>query len=520
MDKSTAQRRGPLLRLVLPAMLLSAGAQGALTDLSGQYANAVEESAARANQATFEQLLDSNGGPCNARQRSAGGRCDGAVFAVFASTRELVHTANELTGEGPSEFSLGVDLAGLGTALRWTAGEEFSAQESLTAEFVSGQLSGLASRLSALRGGATGFFIAGLPMDDTRLAHAARPAMAGLGASADSLEIAADSLEIAGDSVKTTANETYSPWGGFLNGSYGYGDREATGNEDAFDFDGFELTAGLDYRFTPNWVAGVMAGYSEREIDFQPVNEFVVDGGMTTDGYSLQAFGLYYSDRWYASLAAGYQDMDFATDRAIKYPSLNPDVASVNTRTLSNTGSTTWTTSASVGYTFNPTAALGLEPYARLEYADTGVDGFTERDINNDGFELQVAAQDIRSLEGIAGVQLRYTATPSFAVITPFITAEYRHQFEADEREIDALYHAAGELADPTSARFSVTTDALDEQYFVLSAGVTTVLRGGRQRTAGGAIYGGLQAFVAYRTVQGMDFYTHDVLSAGLRYEF
>lgn len=509
-------RRGGLRRrrhyLALSIAIAATGARASLTDLGGQYANAVEESAATANQATFEQLLNANGGPCDEGQRRAAGDCSGAVFDVFASTRELVHSANELSGSGPTEFSLGVDLAGLGTALRWTAGEEFSAQESLTTEFVSGQLSGLASRLSALRGGATGFFIAGLPMGGARSAAGLAPAFdpgigGGIGASAD-------------EATDARAGETYSPWGGFLNGSYGYGDKEATGNEDAFDFDGVEVTAGLDYRFGAHWVAGVLGSYSEREIDFQQVDEFVVDGGMTSEGYGLQVFGLYYSDGWYLSLAAGYQDLDFATDRAIKYPSLNPDVPSVNTRTLSDTRSATWTTSASAGYTFRLMPALGLEPYARLDYTDTRVDGFTERDVNNDGFELRVEDQDIRSLEAVAGLRLQYTATPAFGVVSPFVTAEYHHQFEADARRIEAAYNAAGDLPDAAGARFRVTTDALDEQYLVLSAGITTVLRGGRQRGADGAVYGGLQAFVAYRTVQGLDFYSHDILSAGLRYEF
>lgn len=491
--------------LILPFLPFAASsARASLLDLQGQYANPVEESAATANQATYDALLDSNGGPCSARARRESGDCSGNVFRVFKSTRELVQTANELTGTGPTEFSLGVDLSGLGTALRWTAGEEFSAHDSLSSEFISSQLSGLASRLSALRGGASGFFLAGLPAGNANGLALAAPATAGMGASADS----------------GSAGETYSPWGGFVTGNYGYGDKAATGNEDAFDFDGYEITAGLDYRFGEHWVAGALGGYTEREIDFEQVGNIVVDGGVESDGYSLMLFGLYYADTWYASAAAGYQDMGFDTDRAIKYPSLNPDVDSVNTRTLSSTSSTTWTASATLGYNFSPLPALGLEPYLKLEYADTRIDGFTERDVNNDGFELQVEDQDIPSLEGVAGARAQYTLTPSFGVITPFVSAEYHHQFEADPRRIDALYSGVRDRIDAGSASFSVTTDALDEQYLVLSVGVSAVLRGGRQRVADGDIHGGLQGFISYRTIEGLQYYSHDIISAGLRYEF
>ncbi|WP_187275696.1 autotransporter outer membrane beta-barrel domain-containing protein [Parahaliea aestuarii] len=476
---------------VLPlGILLCQQASASLLDLTGQYANAVEESAAAANQATYDTLLQGNGGPCAALQRQASADCGGQTFLLFENARELVHTANELTGQGPTDFSLGTDLAGLGTSLRWTAGEEFAAQESLTTEFVSGQLSTLASRISALRGGATGFFLAGTPAD-TPL---------GLGASADS-----------------AAGERYSPWGGFVNGSYGKGDKDATGNEDGFDFDGYEFNAGADYRFNANWVGGLLAGITQREIDFQQEGELVVDGDIETEGYSLMAFALYYHDQWYASVGAGFQRMDFDLDRAIEYPSFNPAVESVDTRTLSDTSGDTWSVNAAAGYNIALGPALNLEPYGRLDFADTRIDGFSERDINNDAFQLRVERQDFRSLEAVAGLSLQYTATPSFGVLIPFASAEYHHQFEDESRDITAVYNAV-DLG--PEARFRVATDPLDQNYAVFSAGLSAVLRGGRQRSLDGEIHGGLQGFISYRSIQGLQYYSHDIISAGLRYEF
>ncbi|QIB66255.1 autotransporter outer membrane beta-barrel domain-containing protein [Kineobactrum salinum] len=487
--------------VMLAALTLACGsAHASLLTLQGQFDNAVEESAAVANQATYDALLMTNGGPCDPRQRRSQGSCSGNVFNVFASTRELVETANELTGRGPTEFSLGVDLQGLGTALRWTAGEEFSAQESLNADFVSGQLSGLATRMAALRSGASGFQLGGLAPD--RELVAGLPAAArGMGASADA------------------AGEVYAPWGGFLTASYGYGDRQATGNEDAFDFDGHELSAGLDYRIGNRWVAGLIAGSSEREIDFELVDQYVVDGGISSTGYSLLAFGLFHSDTLYVSLAAGWQTMEFETDRAIKYPSLNPDVASVNTSTVSTTDSQSWSWNATVGYGFR-FAALAVEPYLKVDYTDTTVDGFTEADINNDGFELAVAQQDIRSLETVVGLRAQYTLTPRFGVFTPYLDVQWHRQFEADSRDISARYDAATGSTDDRSLEFLVPTDAQDPQYYVVSAGVSAVLRGARQRGPDDAISGGLQGFVAWRSVQALEYFSHEVFSVGLRYEF
>ena len=487
-----ASRYLSLVPLVLGACTFLPLSNHALADLAaleGQFANDVEESSAEAIQATYDSLLLENGGPCNAAQREETQDCGGSVFTVFGANREFVQTGNELVGEGPTEFSLGVDITGLGTALRWAAAEEHSGQGSLASEFVDGQLSGLASRISALRFGASGFFIAGLPVGDAQIAmtDGAAGGKYGAGASADS------------DFVKR--------WGGFLNGSYGYGDKDPTGNENAFDFDGYEITGGLDYRLSDEWVVGGVLGYAEREVDFQQIGIIVVDGGIESDGFSLMPFVLYQGNKLFGSVSLGYQQMSFDTDRAIKYPSLNPDVPSANTRSVSSSDSDTLTFHVAGGYGFD-FGRFHFEPYASLDYQDITVDGFTERDVNDDGFDLQVDKQDIESLEVSLGVKFVYTFLPSFGVIVPFLDLEFRNQFEDDARTIEAVFNGVSDVVDTSTARFRVETDALDDQYFVIAVGVSAVLPGG------------FQGYLSYRTIEDLDFYSHNVFSGGIRYEF
>src|SRR5882757_9964471 len=104
------------LRL-LAALGLACGASGAmaqavtgsLVDVSANSNfNALERAAARANQATYNQLLTTCG---------AGQNCTPGDLVVFQNTRELVETANELLGNGSTQFSLGLDSEGLGFAL-------------------------------------------------------------------------------------------------------------------------------------------------------------------------------------------------------------------------------------------------------------------------------------------------------------------------------------------------------------------------------------------------------------------
>ena len=179
-------RRG-LIVTGASAMLMLAG-HGALAQTRNQgpglvglpYANAVERAAAQANQTVFEALDEScNPGSVLDQIPSPaapppGATCTADQFFVYLNSRELVHTANEIRGQGGATVaSLGVDQEGLGTALRWTAAEEYAAQGSMATEFANGQLSSLAARMSALRFGAVGFGVAGMYEIDPGRAFAA-----------------------------------------------------------------------------------------------------------------------------------------------------------------------------------------------------------------------------------------------------------------------------------------------------------------------------------------------------------
>jgi len=462
-----------------------------LSDFTGLYANELEEASAIANQGTYDALLEQG---CIDRQITESDTCSGTTFNVFSNVRELVHTANELSGEGPRQFSLGTDLDGLGFALRWTAGEEFAGQANITKDFSNGQLSGLTSRLTALRFGATGFNLTAYNRDSNTLASTNRSPVLGGGASADSIE-------------------GFSRWGGFLNGSYGSGNRAPTELEDAFDFDGYQINAGIDYRFDDQIVAGAIVAITDQEIDFDP-SQSIVDGGIKSDGYSIMPFVLYQAEQLFLSISLGYQQMDLTTDRAIRYPSLNPDVESANTRSLGETNSTTISFFSNIGYTFRFNA-LAIEPNISFDYLDISIDGFKERDINNDSFDLTIEKQNITSNEVALGINVLYTFTPEFGIITPSINIQYRNQLEDSSRNISSAYSGSND-----AENFNLATEKLDSEYFVISFSLASVLWGASQQTFDGNASGGFQSFINYKYIEGLDGFSQEVISAGIRYEF
>lgn len=479
------------------------------------YANAVEQAAARANQQVFD-ALDASCNPGGIFDTvpepgapPAGTTCsDEGRFIVYLNARELVHTANEIRGSGATIASLGQNLEGLGLALRWTAAEELAAQGSMATEFSNGQLSNLAARLSALRFGARGFGVANLYRADPRR---------------DRLLASAQGAAEAGEAPR----ETYSPWGGFLNAAFGYGGKEPTPLENAFDFDGSEFTLGVDYRLPSNVVLGGIIGASEQAIDFdETASEIsVVDGSMDADGTSLILFALFQGERLTLSGSAGAQRLSYDVVRNIKYPSFNPDLESANSIANSHPETDMRVATFNAGYTFGSRKAT-FEPYFNAEYLDATVDAFDEeRSINllsnnnvSKRFDLSVSEQRFDSLDVALGMRFQYAVTPRFGVIVPFVTLEAHRELADDARTITAGYAALQDILGTSS--FVVPTDAPDESYAVATTGFSIVLRGGRQREAGGAIVGGLSAFFQLRAVRDLQNYDDTVMTGGFRYEF
>ena len=467
-----------------PARLLSAlaalglftVARDARADLTAiPFVNPIEQSAARANQGTYDQLIAAG---CQDQDRVGSGSCTGVTFQNFARVRELVHTSNELQGgnSGSTEFSLGLDQEGLGFAMRWTAAEELAAQGSSITEFSSSQQHTLASRISALR-------------------FAART---GLGGGS-----AADDSGIAGR------------WSAFVDASYGYGRKDDTsdpfltepvaGTEDAFDFDGQEFTLGVDYRMTPQLVIGVLMGHTDRAVDFDS-SVSIVDANIDSDGLSLLGYLLWEGERAYVTGSLGAQSISHDMRRRITYPSLNVLVAPVDVTVHSSADSKVYLGSVTGGFNF-PLGGFNIDPYLKLDYQKLKIDSFREEG-GDSGFELQVGEQDVKSLDASLGLKMQYVFTPSFGVLVPYVRGELHKELENDQRNISSTYATLGDGAINPANDFDLATDDPDDQFVIAAAGFSAVFKHG------------LQGFLQYQKVFDLDTFTDSAITGGVRYEF
>jgi uncharacterized protein YhjY with autotransporter beta-barrel domain len=443
---------------------------------------ALEIAAAQANQAVYNTL-----------SAKCAVSCSAADQLVLLDVTKLVDTANALLGKGPTGLSLGLDITGLRVALRWTAATEVAAIGSINTKFASNQLAGLASRLSALRWGAGG--VANL--------------MAAPGGADAALMAAA--MPEGGGGASGSAGGNGTPLSVYYNEAYDYGTKSPTDMEDAFSFDGRQHTLGADYRFSRQFIAGAMLGYSTNTVDFNS-DLSVVDGGIRASGYSGLLYGMFESQNYYVSLSGGYQRLTYDITRRITYASFNPAVSGVNTTALSNTASNSLVGSLNVGYNLHR-GSWALEPFAIAAYKDIRVDPFQEGAYQTTnpniptGNGVAISPQTIRSFVLSAGLKVQYIWSTRLGVIVPYLDGQYNNELGDKSRLYTATYIVSNADVGPLPA-FVFATDPAPSHYFTVAGGFSVVLPHG------------IQGFVQYGRLLDYTNYADTIISGGVRIEF
>jgi len=67
---------------------------------------------------------------------------------------------------------------------------------------------------------------------------------------------------------------------------------------------------------------------------------------------------------------------------------------------------------------------------------------------------------------------------------------------------------------------FFIPKAELDSSYSAITVGVSSVIRGGREKTAGGSVGGDVQAFANIKTLTGLEGFDLQMYTLGLRYTF
>jgi uncharacterized protein YhjY with autotransporter beta-barrel domain len=415
--------------------------------------------------------------------------------ALFLRCSDMVGTALGLVGAPGIGTDLGWSNAQLAEGQQQLSGEEQLSKGRVATENSNGQYANIGMRLDAIRAGAR--------------------------ATAGGLNVAMNGVPITGGN----AGEDGTGWGWFFNGAVGNGDRDATTQEDKYDYDSYGATLGFDYQFQSGLVAGFALGYSDYDVEFKSVNSFQSGpqltttqsgGGFETDGYALSGYAIGNIGRFYIDGLLSYGMTDMQTERIVQYSGSQSGSGTgqglvVDRSMLGETDSDTLTLGISTGTDFE-FSLFDLGVSAGLSYLDVSVDGYTEKDrargadtAQFSGLNLAYEDQDFDSLQSSLGFQLSKVFSISTGVIVPYFNADWRYEFKNDPVTTKARY-----AAQQTGQVFNlnIRSDDPDEDFFELGVGISAVFANN------------LQAFIDYRTTVDLDNVSAELITIGVRGSF
>ena len=403
----------------------------------------------------------------------------------------MVRNAADLNGgNAPDALNFGIaagdDYNG---ALQSIAGEEAQTPQLETAKLRQNQVAGIRGRLTALRAAAGSSPLSIATFDYSREYQVAQ--------SGD------DDLPILEESSSGRL-------GVFLTSSYRFGDKDDTDEVEGFDFDSAGIVAGVDYRLTPNAIAGIAFGYSALDVDFDSTINSPSDQSLDNDTYSLAVYGTYYAGQSFfvdGILRGGYGDYD--SERHIFIP--NPGGADIDNdgnpdgdidRTAKGDFDSWF---VDIGVRGGYDIALGgpvITPSIAIDYVYAEIDDYTESGAQ--GLDLAFDDQEAESLTTTIGATASYPISMDFGVLTPSVNAAWIFELSDDDDGVEFEY-----ANDPTGlSRFEVAPEDKEDNFGELGASLAL------------ALPNDFSAFVDYSTVVAFEDLEMHSFFVGLRKGF
>jgi outer membrane lipase/esterase len=299
----------------------------------------------------------------------------------------------------------------------------------------------------------------------------------------------------AGGGASADEDSPFDRLGVFVNGNFGAGDKNGTDRELGFEYDSQGVTAGVDYRFTDNFVFGGTFGYNSIKSDFDASR-----GSLDLDGYSFSLYSTYYKDDFYLDsiFSGGWNDFD--TRRHIQLPGFNQ---TANGETQGNDFSFNITG----GYDFHE-QGLTYGPYGRVSYQNVQIDGYQESPSNPGaagfGALATIGKQNAVSLQTALGGQLSYAISTTFGVLMPTVRAEWVHEFHDGSKPLNWSFSSVPNQ----TTLFTNAGDGADRNFGNLGAGLSATFPHGAS------------AFLFYEAMVGRDNLAEHSINAGVRAEF
>jgi outer membrane autotransporter protein len=358
--------------------------------------------------------------------------------------------------------------------------EQAAAPRKLTNRLTGTQLDNIASRLSALRGGARGVSLGGLTFN-----------VNGERVDAGTVAGLLDEAVLRGGGASADDGYQFERFGVFVNGNVDWGNKDRSRNEDGFDFDTLGFTAGIDYRFLEGLVAGFALGYGSSDVTIDSNG-----GDLNATAWNATLYSTYYpTDQFYLEGSASYGWGSYDQTRNIAYSLLGAP-----RKAKADFDGTQYALMLGAGYDITRGAYI-FDVYGRLNYVSADLDGYRERGAN--GLDLNIRDQSSTSFRSVLGGQVTRSVSLPWAVLLPQAWAEWSHEFEAGDDKVSGSF-----VYDPSQIAFALATDRFDTDFFRLGVGLGAQFAKGRT------------AFISYETALGLSDYMEQSVNLGVRLNF
>lgn len=256
---------------------------------------------------------------------------------------------------------------------------------------------------------------------------------------------------ISGDSVQA---QNESGLGFFINGEGNFGDQDFTDSQPGFHYSAGGITAGLDYRFAENLVAGFNLGYT------RTASHLGGSGGkVDVDSVSYGIYGTYFRNNFYTNVASGFSSNFYDMERDIEFGGLDR-------KTKADTFGKQLNLSIGTGYDFQ-IKQLTTGPTATVKYSRLWIDSFSESGAGS--LNLNITDQRAESFQLGLGWRAEYELRVGKKTVVPQVRVSYQHEFSNDSRTIEARLEGG-------SSAFQVTTDKPSRDFALVGCGIRVEL--------------------------------------------
>jgi uncharacterized protein YhjY with autotransporter beta-barrel domain len=213
-----------------------------------------------------------------------------------------------------------------------------------------------------------------------------------------------------------------------------------------------DVTAGVSFRVTNNFAAGVLFDYNHTDADTDS------SGGKTkVNSYSPGIYATYFEKGFYVNglFSFGYNQYTNSRNTGFGIAASSPNGEQ-------------YVSDLDLGYDFHPDKHWIVGPTLGATYTHLDIDSFTET--GAPGADLDVESQSVDSVRSRLGGHLIYQTNTGDVLLQPNLTAMWQHEFLADSSGITSSFN------DFNANPFTIQTAAPSRDSALIGVGLTATL--------------------------------------------